>query len=294
MSSRFTWSKKLNSASAGVCPLQNWNNIYTKLYNQTSDCRIWGSHSGGYEEFYFLRCKAMQSTENQPTFHSNMSPLLAICFMLDSCFIHSSTQKVEQHVPLKCWSTLNGLTWYYISEDRSTLHSMNFFLLLTQEHNTRAGYVLIMLQCSISYINWGSTWFSVSPHEYMARALNRPRCLHPQSLTYIHARWALPRPFLYIHEFFQTRKIPFRTPFLYCSPLHRFNRITENKHAGSNSIPLDLYSAGVWFISWARHQLYSFLFCNFPVPLGKCQDSTSNWTFHTLSNSLTILLLDTM
>jgi hypothetical protein len=34
-------------------------------------CRIWGSHSGGYEEFYLLRFNAVWSAECQPTFRRN-------------------------------------------------------------------------------------------------------------------------------------------------------------------------------------------------------------------------------
>jgi hypothetical protein len=37
-------------------------------------CRIWDSHSGGYEEFYLLGYNAMRSVESQPTFQRNMPP----------------------------------------------------------------------------------------------------------------------------------------------------------------------------------------------------------------------------
>jgi hypothetical protein len=38
-------------------------------------CRIWGSHSGDYEEFYLLGYNAVSSVGSQPTFRMNMSPL---------------------------------------------------------------------------------------------------------------------------------------------------------------------------------------------------------------------------
>jgi hypothetical protein len=37
-------------------------------------CRIWGSDSGGYDEFYLLGYNAVYSIESQPTFRKNMSP----------------------------------------------------------------------------------------------------------------------------------------------------------------------------------------------------------------------------
>jgi hypothetical protein len=36
--------------------------------------RIWGSHSGGYEEYYLLGYKAVQSVESQPKFRKTISP----------------------------------------------------------------------------------------------------------------------------------------------------------------------------------------------------------------------------
>jgi hypothetical protein len=36
-------------------------------------CRIWGSHSGGYEEFYILGYNVVYSDERQPTSRKNIS-----------------------------------------------------------------------------------------------------------------------------------------------------------------------------------------------------------------------------
>jgi hypothetical protein len=36
-------------------------------------CKIWGSHSGGYEEFHLLGYATVKSVENQPTCRRNMS-----------------------------------------------------------------------------------------------------------------------------------------------------------------------------------------------------------------------------
>jgi hypothetical protein len=41
---------------------------------EIKSCRIWGSHSGGYENFYLLGYNTVQSIESQPTFRMNTSP----------------------------------------------------------------------------------------------------------------------------------------------------------------------------------------------------------------------------
>jgi hypothetical protein len=38
-------------------------------------CRIWGSHSGGYEKYHLLGCNSAYCVEIQPTFRRNISPL---------------------------------------------------------------------------------------------------------------------------------------------------------------------------------------------------------------------------
>jgi hypothetical protein len=48
----------------------SWN----KKYKRKCSCRIWGSHSGGYEEFYLLGCNTVQSVESQPIFRGKISP----------------------------------------------------------------------------------------------------------------------------------------------------------------------------------------------------------------------------
>jgi hypothetical protein len=42
--------------------------VYGHIY------RIWGSHRGGYEEYYLLGYNAMLSVESEPTFPRNLSP----------------------------------------------------------------------------------------------------------------------------------------------------------------------------------------------------------------------------
>jgi hypothetical protein len=88
-------------------------NCTTYLFHNSPNpsCRIWGFHSGGYEEFFLLGYNAEQSIESRLTFWRHLS--------LVSCLVHSSTltpssgQRIgqarnQQHVPLKCWSTFNG------------------------------------------------------------------------------------------------------------------------------------------------------------------------------------------
>jgi hypothetical protein len=74
-----------------------------------SSCRIWGSHSSGYEEFYIVGYNVVYSVENQPVFRRNISPQssgsknkpskkaaeLAILFMMVSCLDYSLTVKME-------------------------------------------------------------------------------------------------------------------------------------------------------------------------------------------------------
>jgi hypothetical protein len=49
--------------------------IYSHLLSQhVSVCRIWGSHSGGYEDCYLLVYSALQPVESQPVFRMYISP----------------------------------------------------------------------------------------------------------------------------------------------------------------------------------------------------------------------------
>jgi hypothetical protein len=50
---------------------KTWRDAFTNSYQQ---CRIWGFHSGGYEEYHLLGYDAVQSVELQPTFRRNISP----------------------------------------------------------------------------------------------------------------------------------------------------------------------------------------------------------------------------
>jgi hypothetical protein len=53
-----------NRSEAEVTELRNSYNIY----------RMWGSHSGGYEQNYLLGYNAVWSVESQPTLRRNISP----------------------------------------------------------------------------------------------------------------------------------------------------------------------------------------------------------------------------
>jgi hypothetical protein len=50
------------------------NTVLSKFWKHGFLCRIWGSHNGGYEEYYLLGYNAMYSVESQPMFRRDMSP----------------------------------------------------------------------------------------------------------------------------------------------------------------------------------------------------------------------------
>jgi hypothetical protein len=57
--------------------------------------------------YLLLQGWRVNQTRNQD--EADSKGLLAACFILVSCLAYSSTLKTEQHVPLKCQLTLNGL-----------------------------------------------------------------------------------------------------------------------------------------------------------------------------------------
>jgi hypothetical protein len=70
----------------------------TRSFNQIRN-RSWGSHTGGYEEFYLLEHNAVYPVEIQRTLRKEMSPPanLAHCLlMLVYCFAYSSNPKMEE------------------------------------------------------------------------------------------------------------------------------------------------------------------------------------------------------
>jgi hypothetical protein len=109
--------------------------IFANLDKRQAKCGIWGSHSGGYEEFYLLECNAVYSVESQGTFRGNISPLggwqakcfLSLAFMLVSylayCF---STLKLEATCSFETSFNFRRTTRIYISEDR-TLRKRKYF-----------------------------------------------------------------------------------------------------------------------------------------------------------------------
>jgi hypothetical protein len=81
--------------------------------------RIWGSHSGGYEECYLLGYNSMQSVA-----------LLATYSTLVSCLAHSSILKMDVYVLPTRWLTFSDLhdiisQAYYEAADHSPPSSAN-------------------------------------------------------------------------------------------------------------------------------------------------------------------------
>jgi hypothetical protein len=89
---------------------RNCSFLLLKLY--LTLCRIWGSHSGNYEEFHFLGYNAVKSVKVNRRFGGT-------CFTLVFCLAHSSTLKMERHVPPKRHFTFQRTTRRYIPEDRT-------------------------------------------------------------------------------------------------------------------------------------------------------------------------------
>jgi hypothetical protein len=88
--------------------------------HEECQCRIWGSHCGGYEESYLLGYNAVQSIESQPTFRRNMSPTSAgskkksssACHLLSRWFLTRlilRPWRLRRHVPPKRQLTFNWL-----------------------------------------------------------------------------------------------------------------------------------------------------------------------------------------
>jgi hypothetical protein len=63
---------EFNRHFTGIYWLHLHGRIVSPAFNRP--CKIWGSHSGGYEEFCLLGCSAVYSTESQPTIRSKRSP----------------------------------------------------------------------------------------------------------------------------------------------------------------------------------------------------------------------------
>jgi hypothetical protein len=87
--------------------------------------RIWGSHGGGYEEYYLLGYNAVYTVESQPTFRRNISPLssglcLPPAFTLVSWSAYSSTLNLEAICSSETSVNFRRTTRRYIAED-STL-----------------------------------------------------------------------------------------------------------------------------------------------------------------------------
>jgi hypothetical protein len=63
-------------ASPEMCdPTSSMSHSFKVTWHSFSAYWIWASHSGSYEELYFLGCEAVWFVEIQPTFQRTMSPI---------------------------------------------------------------------------------------------------------------------------------------------------------------------------------------------------------------------------
>jgi hypothetical protein len=72
--------------------------FYFHLKSVKWNRKVWGFHSGAYEELYLLEYIAVQSSESQQTFRKNILPFrlcLVPYFVLLPCVAYSSTLKME-------------------------------------------------------------------------------------------------------------------------------------------------------------------------------------------------------
>jgi hypothetical protein len=92
-------------------------------FNQTGICKIVGSHSSGYEEYYILGYNAVKFVECRPTFQRNISPpsLAELCLpsavTLVSCTAYFSTMKMEAIYSSETSVDTQQTIWPYIPED---------------------------------------------------------------------------------------------------------------------------------------------------------------------------------
>jgi hypothetical protein len=63
------------SSSTSTSSIIDTNTAFSILFpNAFGLCMIWGSHSGGYDEFYLLGYNAVLSIESRPKFRRNTLP----------------------------------------------------------------------------------------------------------------------------------------------------------------------------------------------------------------------------
>jgi hypothetical protein len=80
-------------------------------------CRVWGSHSGRYDEFHLLRHNGMQPGESQPMFQRNMLPLKLVDFQA----LHPKGTNATCHV-----AYLYSKTGCFSIPPRSLLHLCHY------------------------------------------------------------------------------------------------------------------------------------------------------------------------
>jgi hypothetical protein len=89
---------------------------------------IWGSHSGGYEEYYLLGYNALWSVESQQTSRKNMSAS-------SSCLVYSSTLMMEATSSSEKPVDFQRTAPRYISEDIILLLHPSLCYLLLHYHS---------------------------------------------------------------------------------------------------------------------------------------------------------------
>jgi hypothetical protein len=98
-------------------------------FTQCILCRIWRSHSDGYEEFCLLGYNGVQSVESHPTFRRNIPPpssgsknkpskkAVWSRYKALSCLAYSSTMKMEEAYFSETSDDFQRTTLHYIAEN---------------------------------------------------------------------------------------------------------------------------------------------------------------------------------
>jgi hypothetical protein len=144
-------------------------------------CRIWGSHSGGYEEFYLLGYDTMQSVETKPTFRRNtFSRLQAeFCLLLASCWFLAwlilRPWICRRHIPPKSPLKMNGLYGVISMKIKQLLSLM-------EERETNLNFCewtcreeCILLNCNVVSFENVRRFGRIYWLQFLARRINKTR-----------------------------------------------------------------------------------------------------------------------
>jgi hypothetical protein len=125
----------------------------SSIFWDITSWRIWGSHCGGYEEFYLLGYNTMESVESQPIFWRNMLPHL--CLLL--AWVILRPWRRRWHVPLNC--RLTSTDYMALHPGRQNYSQTQYACFVTIQHSL-SFFCLVFDTCSYF---WWKFYFNI-PH----------------------------------------------------------------------------------------------------------------------------------